>query len=215
VGGASPIHARKVFFTTGADPKTLDLGLPTVPLDCALDPKRLSAYIRPSDSVLVVGTMHSGCLVIDNLLQLGARTTALYNTASPFYFDRDGDYDGLKREAAEIADKIQQGLYKDSLQLVSTQDLSTVVRAAKRADWAIYCMGFAPRSGISIQVDGTSIPTVSYDGDTGAIHGCPSAWGFGVGFPNRAPDGVHWDVSVAAFVIHMANQLSTIFTTKE
>lgn len=206
-----PIQSRGVVFAQGAVPKTLDIGVPSIPLPIALDSIRLKEVVGRGDRVLVFGTMHSGTLVIKNLVEdCSANVVAVYNSPTPFTWDRDGAYDGLKREAAEIADRITRGEWSKTLKLITPLQTDELLRFGKVADWVIYAMGFMAREDIGLFVDGCSKSVKSYDGNTGAIMEAPSAWGFGVAYPNRAPDGVHWDVSVAAFLLHMKGQLSTI-----
>jgi hypothetical protein len=131
----------------------------------------------------------------------------LYNTPQPFTWARDGTYDGIKRDAADIADAIVSGQLP--VELVPTQDTAAVIRASATADWVVYAMGFQPRR-IPLKVDGMDRDSALYDGATGALLDVPAAWGFGVAYPNRAPDGVHWDVSVAAFLAHMKLQLPSL-----
>ena len=205
------LHSKGVVFAQGAIPKTLDIGIPSIPLPIALDPRCLKGVVNQGDRVLVFGTMHSGTLVLKNLLEdCSANVVAVYNSPQPFTWDRDGAYDGLKREAAEIADRIIRGDWSRSLKLVTPLQTDELLRFGKVADWVIYAMGFAAREDIGLFVDGCSKSVKLYNGSTGAIMEAPSAWGFGVAYPNRAPDGVHWDVSVAAFLVHMKRQLSTI-----
>ena len=144
-----------------------------------------------------------------NLRDLSANTVAAYNTPEPFVWDRDGAYDGIKEEAATIADAIVRGEYKQT-KLVPVSNTSAIIRAALEADWVIYAMGFTPRSNIILRVNGQEQLASLYDGKTGCINGCNNAWGFGTAYPNQAPDGKNWDVSVAAFLIHMKQQLPQI-----
>jgi cation diffusion facilitator CzcD-associated flavoprotein CzcO len=188
------ISCRTLFVCQGSEQKTLSHPIPSIPLEYALD-SRLARYISPGDRVTVFGTMHSGTLVIKNLHDLSASITAVYRSEKPFIWDRDGAYDGIKEEAALIADKIVSG--EIPVRLLRASDMSGI-----DANWVIYAMGFKPRS-----IPG--IPT-AYD-RTGALG--PNAWGFGISYPNAAPDGVHWDVSVAAFLNHMKAQLPTILQT--
>ena len=69
-------------------------------------------------------------------------------------------------------------------------------------------MGFTPRNILQISVEGI-VKSKEYNGTTGQLT-VPAAWGFGTAYPNRAPDGIHWDVSVAAFLEHMKLQIPTI-----
>ncbi|NBV77184.1 hypothetical protein EBR66_03415 [bacterium] len=207
LGKTTHITSKRLILAPGSDPKTLDLGIPSIPLEIALDATRLQHYVKPTDRVLVFGTMHSGTLVIRNLSSLGADIVAYYNSAEPFYWDRNGDYDGIKAEAAIIADDIVSG--RIPVKLVQTHDISNVIRSSQNATWTIYAMGFQPRS-ISLMMDGKSVSSLEYDGKTGKLKNVPDAWGFGMAYPNLAPDGIHWDVSVAAFLEHMKSQLPDI-----
>lgn len=210
-GKRETVTAAKLILAPGAEPRGLNLPLLSIPLEIALDRSRIQRYVNPGQRVLVFGTMHSGCLVIRNLVQdCSANVTALYNTPQPFYWDRDGAYDGVKGEAAEVADVITQGEFTDQLQLLPVQDTSGVIRASRGADAVVYAMGFQPRETVSLFVTGTPVSATAYNGATGALLEAPAAWGFGTAYPNRAPDGVHWDVSIAAFLAHMKAQLPSL-----
>ena len=205
-GSIEKIHASQLILTQGSEPKTLDLPIPSIPLEIALEPSRVKHYVKKNDKVMVFGTMHSGTIVIQNLAAIGADVTAYYKTEKPFYWARDGEYVGIKAEAADIADKIVSGSIP--VTLVSTKDTAKIIRASHAANWVVYAIGFSPRS-IKISVDGNSISSSEYDGQTGRLTNAP-AWGFGIAYPNRAPDGIHWDVSVASFLAHMKQQVPGI-----
>ena len=190
------ISCKALFACQGSDQKIMSHPIPCIPLECALD-SRLSRYISPGDKVTVFGTMHSGTLVIQNLHDLSASITAVYRSEKPFIWDRDGAYDGIREESAAIADKIMAGEIPVKLVRASGEMLGL------DSKWIIYAMGFEPRV-----VQG--LPT-TYDGRTGAL--ATDAWGFGIAYPSAAPDGVHWDVSVAAFLNHMKAQLPSILQT--
>ncbi len=210
VNSAAPIHAKVIVLAHGAEPRTMNLPIPSIPLEIALDAGRLRQYVSPGQRILVFGTMHSGTLVMQNGVDCSATVVGLYNTAQPFTWDRDGAYDGLKADAATIADKIMAKQLE--VELVHVQDTAAVIRASATADWVVYAMGFQPRR-LSLYVDGAERDATLYDGATGALKDIPAAWGFGVAYPNRAPDGVHWDVSVAAFLAHMKLQVPTLLST--
>ena len=200
------VSSSHLILAQGSEPRTLDIPIPSIPLEMALDEARLAHYTKAGEKAIVFGTMHSGTLVIRNLAALGVNVTAYYNTAAPFYWARDNVYDGIKAEAAEVADKIVAG--EIPVDLVPVKDTAKVIRGARAADWVVYAMGFMPRN-IRMTVNGAEISPTEYDGATGMLTNAP-AWGFGVAYPNRAPDGVHWDVSVAAFLNHAAQQLPRI-----
>ena len=208
-GQSKPILSDQCIFAQGAVPRTMNLPIPSIPLEVALD-SRLTSYVKPGDKVIVFGTMHSGTLIIQNLASLSARVTAFYHSPQPFYWARDGAYKGIKADAADIADAIVAG--KIPVTLVHIQNTEEVIRASRDADWVIYAMGFVPRDTIHVTVDGISRSSLAYDGQTGRFTEAP-AWGFGIAYPSRAPDGVHWDVSVASFIEHMNSQISNIVNT--
>jgi hypothetical protein len=207
-GKSIDVFSKKLILAQGSEPKTMDLSIPSIPLEIALDSSRLQHYTQPGQRAIVFGTMHSGTLVIRNLVANGLRVVAYYNTPHPFSWDRDGHYDGIKREAADIADDIISG--KIPVELVPIQETSKVIRTSHSADWVVYAMGFHPRDTIQLSVDEIRRPILSYDGKTGALNDVPSAWGFGTAYPNAAPDGIHWDVSVAAFLRHVHSQIGAL-----
>lgn len=199
-----PVVCDLVFFCQGSEPKSLDLPFPSIPLDIALDARRLSDYVKPGQHILVFGTAHSGPLVVKNLVDLGAVVTNFYATDKPFYFDRDGEYDGIKKDAATIADNMLAGAYPQ-LTMESVHDMSAIIRASKSADACIYACGFQSRT---IQGE-----CKQYDGLTGRVEGVTNAWGFGIAYPNKAADGIHWDVSVPAFHAHIQKQMPDILAS--
>ena len=199
-----PLRFDVVFFCQGSEPKFLDLPYPSIPLEVALDSRRLADHIQPGQHVLVFGTAHSGPHVIQNLLEHPVTITNFYATEKPFYFARDGEYDGIKQDAVPIAENILNNVYPN-VTLESVHDMSAIIRASKTADVCIYACGFEPRI---IQPEWKR-----YDGETGRIEGTTTAWGFGIAYPNRAHDGVHWDVSVPSFQAHIQKQMPDILAT--
>jgi hypothetical protein len=76
-----------------------------------------------------------------------------------------------------------------------------LLRWSKKADWIVYAIGFERRS----------IPSITdYDGKTGKCHGFTRVWAFGIAYPNQAPDGHHWDVSLPSFFAHIQQQIPQI-----
>ena len=199
-----PICFDVVFFCQGSEPKSLDLPFPSIPLDIALDIHRLTDHVSQGQHVMVFGTAHSGPLIVKHLVELGVKVTLFYATEKPFYFERDGEYDGIKQEAATIAENLLNGLYP-TVTLESFHDMSALIRASKSADSCIYACGFEPRI--------IDPEWKFYDGTTGRIQGTTTAWGFGIAYPNKAPDGIHWDVSVPAFQAHIEKQMPDILAT--
>lgn len=201
-GSSESIQADILLKCTGAEPKILDLPFAVLPLEVALDPGRLAQAVCKGQHLLLFGTAHSSTLIVKHLVDLGCRVTNVYATPEPFYFAAEGHYDGIKQEAAEIAQRI---LRKElpNVELVKNTDSGALLRKARHVDFAIYACGFGPRD--------TSL--TAYDGETGKIKDVTGAWGFGIAYPNRAPDGQHWDVSVPAFQTHIQKQLPEILSS--
>lgn len=203
------IEASGVCLTYGSEPKELDISIPSIPLDIALDCNRLSKYIEPDSKVIVFGTRHSGVHVLKNLVDCSANSIiGLYKGVKPFMWARDGEYDGIKMDAALIADEIIAGKYP-SVQLLSTSNLSAILREVRSAHWVVYAIGFEPRNLLQITNDGVPITKIEYD-NSGKILNCSSMWGFGIAYPSQAPDGIHWDVGVSSFLEHIHGQTASI-----
>ena len=201
-----PVDCDVVFFCQGSEPKSLDLPFPSIPLEVALEKRRLSDMVSAGQHILVFGTAHSGPLVVKNLVDLGCKVTNFYASEKPFYFDRDGEYDGIKKDAADIADAILAGEIQVTME--SVHDMAALMRASKSVDACIYACGFEQR---------ILSEWMGYDGATGRLLDRPNAWGFGIAYPNRAPDvgkpKVYWDVSVPAFQKHIEKQMADILAT--
>jgi hypothetical protein len=209
------VQSSHVVFTQGSSAKTLDLPIPSIPLEIALNPTLIRQYVKPDQTVILFGTRHSGTLIIKNLVDCSANPiTAFYKGTTPFHFARDGVYDGIKLDAATIADTIIANTYP-SVKCIPISDISTLIRESKRADWAIYAIGFEPRE-YSIKKDGVIVPSPlknSYDGLTGVCQALTHAWGFGIAYPNQAPDGKNWDVGIYSFLEHMNGQIPSILSS--
>ena len=195
------LQADVLLNTTGSEPKHMNLPYPSIPLCAALNREKVKDYVKQGEHILVFGTAHSATLIVRNLLECGASVTNFYATPKPFYFDRDGDYDGLKQDAAEIADRILRN--ELPVKLVSIQDTAGVIRQTKKVDGVVYAIGFEPRNPLGLK---------DYNEQTGQIVGYSNAWGFGIAYPNRAADGVHWDVSIPAFQAHIQRQMPDILS---
>ena len=210
--GLTVYKANALCFTQGSIPKTLNLPIPSIPLEIALNPKLLPQYVHPGQNVIVFGTMHSGTLILKNLVDCSAqRIIGFYKGSTPFRYSRDGVYDGIKLDAATIADAISAGIYP-SVQCISLDDISALIRESQRANWVVYAIGFEPREFI-IKKEGQPVADKNtYDGATGACKTLTNAWGFGIAYPNQAPDGIHWDVGIYSFLEHMNAQIPSILS---
>jgi hypothetical protein len=201
-------EGKLLFLCFGGQAKTMALPIPSIPLSTALHLPSLTATLNKKDRVIVFGTMHSGALVLQNLNTIGCKTTAIHRGAKPFLYARDGEYDGIKEDAATVADAILASQFRN-LELVQADDMAALARALRTADWVIYAIGFEQRDGFT-----AAFKLSEYSGTTGRLS-APSSWGFGIAFPNTTtlPDGtVHKDVSLLAFATHIAKQRQDILT---
>ena len=189
-----------LLMATGCEPKTLDLPFHSIPLEVALTPTRLQDIITKGDHVMVFGTAHSGCLVSKNLVDLGATVSLMYVPPKPFFYDADGDYDGMKWDAATIAKEIEAGRMPE-VELCSINDLASVIRATKKTDYVVYAMGFEKR-----------MKEFKDYSMTAKLNKGVQAWGFGIAYPNGALDGIHYDVSIPAFQKHIQSNLPDILS---
>ena len=195
------VVADVLLVAVGSEPKQLDLPFPSIPLAAALNPEKLATLVKKDDKILVFGTAHSATIIVKNLVDLGAKVTNFYATSKPFYFDRDGEYDGIKQDAATIADKILSG--ELPVTMVSTQDLTGAIRHTRNVDAVIYAIGFQARDQFGLK---------DYNPQTGQLTANPNGWGFGIAYPNQAADGIHFDVSIPAFQVHIERQMPNILS---
>lgn len=206
------IDVKGLILSYGAEPKELDISIPSIPLDVALDINKLKNYIEPTNKVLVFGSRHSGVHILKNLVDCSANSIiGLYKGDKPFLFARDGIYDGIKMDAATIADEILMDKYP-SIKMLSLSNLSTMLRETRSADWVIYAIGFEPRHKIILTIDENKrVANLEYD-KTGKLLQYSCAWGFGFAYPSQAPDEIHWDVGVSSFLEHIHRQIPSILS---
>ena len=199
-GGELPETFARVFLCQGGVEKQLDYGKPVIPLDIALDPLRLRRVVRPGQTVTVVGLSHSGTLALRNLNDLGVSLNGIYDTEKPFYFARDGCYDGIKEEAATIADMITAKTLP--VKLVSTKDTKNLVKILTKTDWVVLSIGFTARSLCVIALDGTQLNEVDYSPTTALVAGQADLYGFGISYPgvSEIEGKTYKDVSIPSFV---------------
>jgi hypothetical protein len=74
----------------------------------------------------------------------------------------------------------------------------------KKASYVVYAIGFETRY---IEIE--NIDSTKYDSKTGKI--TDNIYGFGIAYPSSAPDNIHYDVGVYAFMEHILNQIENIF----
>jgi hypothetical protein len=184
--------AEKVFLTIGAVEKNIDISLPKIPLEIALDKNQLVNHIDPDDKITVFGTSHSGTIVLDNLNQLNIPTTAIYKGQVPFVFEKE-THGGLK-EASEIyARSILNGEYINT-NLLSLNDSLAVYKTLLKTTKIICAIGFETRSSFGKEY-------TDYNPNTAEINAGKNIYGFGIAYPGISTiDSINYpNVSVLSF----------------
>jgi len=200
------ITSNIIFLCQGSQQKVLECGIQSIPIQIALNKDLLSRYVKPTDKVVIFGTSHSGCLVLENLNKLNIQTTAIFKHKEPFLFAKDGEYDGIKEEAERIANSIINNEYTN-LTLVNSSKIDIMLKSLRKCNWVIYSIGFEPKT-ISSNID-----LIKYDNTSGKILETDNAYGFGIAYPSLAPDSVHVDVGIISFVEHIQKQIQLLLLT--
>ena len=205
------ILAETVILCTGVQPRVLNYDVPCIPLDIALDVGRLGNYVKKGQSVMVFGLNHSGTLVLANLAQLCSRIYGVYRGPKPFVFGHDDEYDGIKQEAAVIADNILAGGMPSCTLLSLTDSEKDVLRIIRYCDYVIYCVGFKQR-GLTIKNEGAIVELSAYNSTTAQLAEGVSIWCYGAGFPNKTDykGRVHYDVGIPSFINYMLRTFPTL-----
>ena len=198
------IIAEKVILCTGVQPRVLNYSVPCIPLDIALDARRLGNYVKKGQSVMVFGLNHSGTLVLANLEKLCSRVYGVYRGVKPFIFNRDDEYDGIKQEAAIIADSILAGEKRTCTLLSLTENAETVDRIIRYCDYVVYCVGFKQK-GLIIKKGDSVIDLSTYNPKTALLAEGSQIWCYGAGFPNSTEykEKTYFDVGIPSFIEYM------------
>lgn len=206
------IKSSRLILCTGAQQRTLNYPIPQLPLEIILNSVALRGATRPLDSIVILGASHSGTLAAARAAEAGLNVSLIYRGDGPaFKYARDGHYDGIKQESAQIADKITAG----ELPLVRITNNEDEVRSLLLgADWVTYACGFEPRKTVRLVVEGIEVAAERYDASTGKLIEAPNAWGFGIAYPNSTIVGAetYYDVSLSAFLAHIVKNLETIIS---
>ena len=201
---SSTIQSKLIILCQGSEPKKLKCDIPIIPLHIALNEQMLKNYVLPNEKVLVFGTSHSGCIILENLHKLNIQTMAVHKSKAPFLFARDGEYDGIKEEAERIAHDILENKY-NNLTLLHINEIDKIIKGSKQADYVVYCIGFETKSTIK-----TNFDIIKYNSTNGRIKDVEKAYGFGIAYPSLAPDSIHVDVGIISFVEHIQKQIEDI-----
>jgi hypothetical protein len=185
---------------TGILPGQKDYGIPTIPLQNALDPQFLPRLVKKGDHIVVVGSSHSGTLILKNLQEIpDIYTTCIYRSV-PFKFLKDGFLEGIKEESASIAESIQRGEYKN-LTMISSSDTSELSKCFRNSTWIIQASGFE-KNLPSFRTISDQPFELSWDSKTGKAQTVEHLYGFGACVPNESGE-----IGIGPFVEQLEQRL--------
>jgi hypothetical protein len=184
------VSAYNVVLATGSHPSVLDYEQEKViSLDVALNPHNLARILKPDDIVGVVGSSHSGILLLKFLTELPFQLEHIYNIyRSPLTYVVDmgswklNEFEGLRGEAALWAQTVlEQNPPANLTRIKSTPE--TLEETLKKCTKVIYAIGFEqnplPLINDSIQI------TLK---EAGII--APRLFGVGIAFPEFVTNSV-------------------------
>jgi hypothetical protein len=203
-------ETKKMIVCVGSHPKMMDLPKATLPLSQCLHKSDLEHHISPNDKVVVIGTAHSGTIIMKNLKDIGCTNVIGIYKEVPFVYARDGVLGGIKQESETIADEITQKLWGDRTPtLISYGDFSKVYRAIEKADFVLYSFGFTQPAIHYIDKDATE-KVLQHDPHTSQFTNVHNAWGFGIAFPSYIQNTQISDVGFKGFIRAIQSSLPAI-----
>lgn len=203
-------QSNLIFLTTGSQPKNLQMSIPAISLDDALNPSLLNSKVSSSQIIAVYGSSHSAMLVLNNLLSIPNSPRLIINYyRAPIKFaqfpdpinypDRIlHDNTGLKGETAEwVRSWIEIGpeeAFKGKLKRIKT-DGRKGDEHGQNVDCNIYAVGYErnllPKIIennnilLSNDIDYTSNGQLTTKNSSDPITGL---FGYGIAFPERVKD---------------------------
>lgn len=220
---AGNFKAHFTSFAPGAEPKCLQTSIPQIPLEHALTVDTLKTYFtgeseQPAtgNHVTVFGAAHSGVLIVDSLVRLGATVTMVYNTPVPFYYAGEGAYDGVKQETATIARAIQADGLTGRVDLIPYSESLKLHESLNASRWTVCACGFETANLPLVVADNGELKCdkgIPYNPATGQI--APRLYGWGIAFPScTVVDGrTYSDVSIPSFAGHILRQADELRAT--
>ena len=210
-------QAKTIIYAPGGNPKQMNLfAKPQIPLEAALNPKRLASYVDPSQHILLFGLSHSGTLILKNLVAAGVRVSAVHRSEMPFQFQRDGVFNGIKQTAAAFADELLANPNPLVHFINVVNDTEGLLRAYTNCDDIICATGFDKNtSSMEASVDGVPVDLAKYDSATGALAAAPNAFGLGMAYPSLATfEGkLYEEAGIESFVNHLDSIIPAILSS--
>jgi cation diffusion facilitator CzcD-associated flavoprotein CzcO len=181
------IQAKNVILAIGAEPKSsLFPETKEIPLEIALDVKKLVSVCHEQDVIAVFGSSHSAIIIVQSLLESCKVKKVINFYLEPLryavIFDDWILFDdtGLKGKTAAWARKHIDGIQPDKLQRIISHQ-KNIQTTLPECTKAIYATGFKQRH---IHVEG--LHTLEYNNKNGII--APGLFGLGIAFPEAKLD---------------------------
>ena len=179
--GAAHYTSQKVVLAIGSTQKKLNYDIPEIPLEVALNPKKLRTLNIRNNKITVFGNSHSGVLVLKNLVELGIQN--IQNIIrSPIripHFNSDGVEIYMESGIRGIGlNWVLQNIVpenKTNIQINTYCENLTI-----ESDYVIYAIGLAPRH-IQITSGGQSLQKFKNFNEAGLLF--TNLYGIGAAFP--------------------------------
>jgi hypothetical protein len=170
----------------GSVPRSLEYsGVRQIPLEVAVDPKKLAAERLENATVAVFGASHSTMLVLPNLLEHPvSKIVNFYRHPLRYAVEFEDwtlfDDTGLKGHAAQWARDNLDGQLPDRMQRCRVDD-PLFSEMLSQCDHVVYSVGFEPR-----RLDAPQWGTLRHNASNGII--APGLFGIGIAFPGYRVD---------------------------
>jgi cation diffusion facilitator CzcD-associated flavoprotein CzcO len=179
--------ADKVILAQGASPKYLNhKDIETIPFEVAIDSDKLQEVISKEDTIAVFGSSHSAIMIVNYLVNLGAKRVINFYQSPCRYAVNMGDWilfdnTGLKGKTADFARQFIDGTLPNNVEryLSNTENLSQYLPVCNKA---IDAVGFETRS--SIKAKGYN--QLNHNPHVGII--APGLFGLGIAYPEIKAD---------------------------
>lgn len=199
-------YAKNIILAQGSDPiQSSNKEHFQIPLEIALNQKKLENYCEENDRIAVFGSSHSAVLALKNLIEIDKFKHIINFYRSPLryavYMDSGEilfDNTGLKGEASEFA--------KHHLENNTNQKLSRILNTEENREKhlsqcskVINAVGFQPR-----EINFSGMNVNQYNPETGVI--TKGLYGLGIAFPSLVLNclgEVEKNIGLLKFVYHL------------
>lgn len=197
------IHSRNVILAYGSTPKKLSYpNLTEIPLETALGDQKLSGL--QNDTVAVFGSSHSAILILQNLIEAGAKKIInFYQSPLKYALYQDDwilfDNTGLKGNAAHWAKEHIDGKLPKNLERIFIKGPHLKSKLSE-CNKVVYAVGFEARKTVETPQFGDLV----HNETNGII--APGLFGLGIAFPERVEDSfgnIEYNVGLWKFMKYL------------